>query len=92
MQGIKGTIRKVKPTYFFILIENDRQVFAHLSGWLSNDAPREFDEVEFDIIPSHKPQFREQAINIKKIVTKPVSTSTEAANILAGQAGDKGGM
>ena len=83
---MQGIIRKVKPTYFFILIENDREVFAHLSGWLSKDAPREFDEVEFDLIPSHKPQFKEQAVRVRKIVI----ASPSAVDTLAGAGnGDK---
>ena len=82
---MQGTIRKVKPTYFFILIENEREVFAHLSGWLSKDTPREFDEVEFDLIPSHKPQFKEQAVRVKKTAT----LSQAGAEALAG-AGQNG--
>jgi cold shock CspA family protein len=67
---MQGIVKKIKGTYGFILIENDRQIFYHASSWLSKDSATEGDTVEFDVIPSHKPQFKEQAIHVKKITTK----------------------
>ena len=78
---LKGIIHKVKPTYGFILVENVKQVFFHISQWLSKDAPQEFDEVEFDLVPSHKAQFKECANNVRKISTLPSGVE----NLLAGQ-------
>ena len=83
---MQGIIKKLKETYGFILIEDDRQIFFHASTWLSKSHPAVDDVVEFDLIPSHKPQFREQAINVRKIRTEP---SVDTANILAGQSGSE---
>ncbi len=80
---MQGIIKKVKETYGFILIEDDRQVFFHLSTWLSKLAPTEGDAVEFDLVPSHKPQFKEHAVKVRKIRTETAS----AASILAGKSG-----
>ena len=45
---MKGIIKLVKEKYFFILIPDTRQVFAHRSTWLSLTPPCIDDVVEFD--------------------------------------------
>ena len=79
---MQGTITKIKDSYGFILIDNESQVFFHLSTWLSKRPPILGDEVEFDLAPSHKPQFKEHAIKVRRIRKEP-----DAANILAGLGG-----
>jgi hypothetical protein len=84
----QGIIIKIKPTYGFILVEDIKQVFFHVGQWLSKDLPKEFDAVEFDLVRSHKPQFKECANNVRKIVP-PISGA--AINSLAEKDSDREG-
>jgi hypothetical protein len=76
---MEGTIKKVKDKYFFILIPDSRQIFGHTSSWLSYPGPRMDDVVEFDLVPSLKPQYKDQAANVKRIG----SASTPIADAVA---------
>ena len=78
---MEGIIRKVKGTYGFILIPNDRQIFYPISAWLNLEEPCVGDHVIFDVIQSVKPKYQEQAANVRKIG----GISPDAENILAGQ-------
>jgi hypothetical protein len=64
---MKGIVKLVRPKYIFILIPDDRQIFAHSSTWMSIDPPCVDDVVEFDIAPSIKPQYKDQAMRVRKI-------------------------
>jgi hypothetical protein len=64
---MQGIVKKVKDKYFFILIPDTRQIFGHVSSWLSYPGPRLDDLVEFDLVVSLKPQYQYQAANVKRI-------------------------
>ena len=72
---MQGIVKKVKDKYFFILIPDTRQIFGHVSSWLSYPGPRLDDLVEFDLMGSLKPQYKHQAANVKRIgsITAPVT-------------------
>ena len=64
---MQGIVKKVKDKYFFILIPDNRQIFGHVSSWLSYPGPRLDDLVEFDLMGSLKPQYQHQAANVRRI-------------------------
>ena len=75
---MQGIIHKVKDRYFFILIPDSRQIFGHISSWLSFPGPRVNDIVQFELVQSLKPQFHDQAANVKRTghIEPPISTPT----------------
>jgi hypothetical protein len=84
---MEGIVKKVKDKYFFILIPDTRQIFGHVSSWLSYPGPRLDDLVEFDLVVSLKPQYQHQATNVKRIgsITSP-ETDTAGRDALAKKA------
>jgi hypothetical protein len=74
---MQGIVKKVKDKYFFILIPDARQIFGHVSSWLSYPGPRLDNLVEFDLVVSLKPQYQHQAANVKRIgsITTPVTVA-----------------
>jgi cold shock CspA family protein len=90
---MKGKIHCLKPTYGFIKFKDGngefRQIFFHASNLLAEDSAVVGDVVTFDIIPSHKAQYKDAATHVR--VIRDAHGTTGESVLASGIASDNGG-